>query len=129
MENQNYISILIVVFKIVKNFCLNFCNEKLSLFHYLYSDYCHFVVVTTMPQPLHPPALLRCTPILVTYREHWNSPSTQSSIQWTEHVSSNKVLEKIKTKRKLILKIRKWQLKFLGHLTRKEDLKNLMLTR
>ncbi len=43
-------------------------------------------------------------------------------------MSNDKVLEKMETKRKLILNIKKRQVKFLGHIMRKEGLENLILT-
>lgn len=46
----------------------------------------------------------------------------------TEHVSSDGVLEKIQTKRLLILNIRKKQMKFLEHILGKVGLKTLILT-
>ena len=49
-------------------------------------------------------------------------------ISWTQHVSNYEVLRRMQTKRRLMLDIRKRQLKFLGHIMRKKGLKNLILT-
>ncbi|MGX9987587.1 reverse transcriptase domain-containing protein [Soonwooa purpurea] len=49
-------------------------------------------------------------------------------ISWTQHVSNYEVLRRMQTKRRLMLDIRKRQLKFLGHVMRKEGLENLILT-
>lgn len=43
-------------------------------------------------------------------------------------MNNEEVIRKIPTKRILVLKIRKRQLKFLGHLTRREGLENFTLT-
>lgn len=49
-------------------------------------------------------------------------------LPWTEHVSNSNVLEKMKTKRKLILNIKKRWLRFLGHIMNyMEGLENLIL--
>lgn len=48
-------------------------------------------------------------------------------IAWSEPVSHDEVLEMMQTRRKLILNIKKSQLKFLGHV-RKEGLENPILT-
>lgn len=47
---------------------------------------------------------------------------------WAEQVSNDEVLEKLETKGTLILNIKKRHLKFLGHIIRKEDVENLILT-
>ena len=49
-------------------------------------------------------------------------------ISWTQHVSNYEVLRRMQTRRRLMLDIRKRQLKFLGHIMRKEGLENLILT-
>ena len=49
-------------------------------------------------------------------------------ISWTQHVSNYEGLRRMQTRRKLKLDIRKRQLKFLGHIMRKEGLENLILT-
>lgn len=46
----------------------------------------------------------------------------------SENVSNEEVLRKIGTS-KLILKIRKWLMKFLGHIMRIDSLENMILTR
>lgn len=47
----------------------------------------------------------------------------------TKHVINNKALEKMKTQRKLIVNVRRKQLRFLGHIMRKEGLETSTLTR
>lgn len=42
------------------------------------------------------------------------------TILWTEDLSSDEVLKKMKTKRRLILNIRKKELKFRKHIIKKE---------
>lgn len=49
-------------------------------------------------------------------------------IPWIEHVSSDKILEKMVTRRKLILNTRKRELKYQEHIMRKKGLENLILT-
>ncbi|MCH9665805.1 MAG: hypothetical protein K0U41_08180 [Gammaproteobacteria bacterium] len=49
-------------------------------------------------------------------------------ISWTDHATNEEVLRRAGTKRKLINKIRKRQLQFLGHIMRKGKLENLSLT-
>src|ERR1041385_1911783 len=49
-------------------------------------------------------------------------------IAWTEHASNVNVLRKAKAKRELVINIRKRQLKFLGHIMRKEDLEEIIVT-
>lgn len=47
---------------------------------------------------------------------------------WTGHVRNEDGLRRLKTAKILLLTIRKVELKFLGHITRKEGLDNLILT-
>jgi len=49
-------------------------------------------------------------------------------ISWVEHQSNEEVLRKAKTERSLIKTIRERQMKFMGHIMRKEGLENLTLT-
>ena len=49
-------------------------------------------------------------------------------IPWTDKVRSEEVLKRAGTGRKLILEIRTKQMRFLGHLMRKDGLENLALT-
>ena len=49
-------------------------------------------------------------------------------ISWTEHMKNEEVLRKAGAERSLIKTIRKRQLKFLGHIMRKEGLGNQCLT-
>ena len=49
-------------------------------------------------------------------------------ISWSEHVTSEEVLRKMGTKRKLLVTIRKRQLGFLGRVMRKEGLENWTIT-
>lgn len=50
------------------------------------------------------------------------------NILCTEHESNDKVFGKVENKWKLMLNISKKQVRFLGHVVRKECLKNLILT-
>lgn len=45
-------------------------------------------------------------------------------IPWTMHIRNEEVLRRIETTNKLLLTIRKEQLKFLGHNEEKKDLEN-----
>lgn len=49
-------------------------------------------------------------------------------ITWTEHMSNEEVIMKTVTRKTLILKIRKGQVKFLGHIMRKVGLENIIFT-
>ena len=49
-------------------------------------------------------------------------------IPWTDKVRNEEVLKRAGTGRKLILEIRKKEMRFLGHLMRKDGLENLALT-
>ena len=49
-------------------------------------------------------------------------------LSWTEHTTNEEVLTRANAKRSLINIIRERQLKFLGHVMRKEGLENLVLT-
>ena len=49
-------------------------------------------------------------------------------ISWVEHQSNEEVLRKAKAERSLIRTIRERQMKFMGHIMRKEMLENLTLT-
>ena len=49
-------------------------------------------------------------------------------IPWTDKVRNEDVLKRAGTGRKLILEIRTKQMRFLGHLMRKDGLENLALT-
>jgi len=49
-------------------------------------------------------------------------------ISWTEHVTNEEVLKRAQTERNLLASIIKRQLKFLGHVLRKDSLENLVLT-
>ena len=49
-------------------------------------------------------------------------------MSWTEHITNREVLRKAGSERSLLNTIRKQQLKFLGHIMRKEGLENLTLT-
>ena len=49
-------------------------------------------------------------------------------IPWTDKVRNEEVLKRAGTGRKLILEIRTKQMRFLGHLMRRDGLENLALT-
>ena len=49
-------------------------------------------------------------------------------IPWTDHITNEEVLRRAKCQRKLILNIRRRQLLFLGHVIRKEELEELVLS-
>ena len=49
-------------------------------------------------------------------------------ISWVDHVTNEEVARRAGTERKIMKTIRKRQLEFLGHVTRKEGLEELMLT-
>ena len=49
-------------------------------------------------------------------------------VSWTERMTNEEVLERAGTKRCLLRAIRKRQLKFLGHVIRKEELEHLCVT-
>ena len=49
-------------------------------------------------------------------------------IPWTDKVRNEEVLKRAVTGMKLILEIRTKQMRFLGHLMRKDGLENLALT-
>ena len=49
-------------------------------------------------------------------------------ISWTEHVTNEEVLTRAGTKRELMMTIRQRQLRFLGHVMRKDELENVVLT-
>ena len=50
------------------------------------------------------------------------------SVSWVERMTNESILEEIGKKRELLTTIRRRQLRFLGHILRREDLKNLSLT-
>ena len=49
-------------------------------------------------------------------------------VSWTEHVTNEEVLTRAGTKRELMMTIRQRQLRFLGHVMRKNELENVVLT-
>ena len=49
-------------------------------------------------------------------------------ISWTDHMSNEEVLAKMGTRRKLVETIRTRQLQFLGHVLRREELKDMAIT-
>lgn len=46
-------------------------------------------------------------------------------IPWTEHVSYEQDLKKMRSRNKLIIRIRKKELKFQGHIIRMDDFENI----
>lgn len=74
----------------------------------------------------------------IYFRQYWASKnpkrleatemlfySRKLTIIWTEYVSNDRVLRKIKPKIILLLRIRKWRLKFLRPIMRKESIEKL----
>ena len=49
-------------------------------------------------------------------------------VSYTEHMTNETVLDKMKTQRQLINRIRKLQMEFFGHLTRNKEIENIVIS-
>lgn len=66
---------------------------------------------------------------LLNRKQNGDKSCFMTSERLTEHVNNGEVLKNMRTRKSFILKIKKRQLKSLGHIMRKDDLEKLILTR